>query len=80
MGACAEMYALCSSREIRAMGGRYEKIPIIAMTAHALEGDSGKSLDAGMDFHVSKPFEPDDLIALIRRYIDENSGSVAADS
>lgn len=62
-----------ATREIRAMGGRYEKIPIIAMTAHALEGDSGKSLDAGMDFHVSKPFEPDDLIALIRRYIDAQS-------
>ncbi len=69
-----------ATREIRAMGGRYEKIPIIAMTAHALEGDSGKSLDAGMDFHVSKPFEPDDLIALIRRYIDEHSGTAAADS
>ncbi len=62
-----------ATREIRAMGGRYETIPIIAMTAHALEGDSGKSLDAGMDFHVSKPFEPDDLIALIRRYIDAQS-------
>ncbi len=61
-----------ATREIRALGGRFETIPIIAMTAHALEGDSGKSIDAGMDYHVSKPFEPDDLIALIRRYIDEH--------
>ncbi|MDH3218806.1 MAG: response regulator [Gammaproteobacteria bacterium] len=62
-----------ATRKIRAMGGRYESMPIIAMTAHALEGDSKKSLEIGMNHHVSKPFEPDELIALIARCIDENS-------
>ena len=62
-----------ATRRIRSMGGYYESIPIIAMTAHALAGDSSKSLEAGMNYHVSKPFEPDEFIALIVRFIDEHS-------
>ncbi|MDH3538133.1 MAG: response regulator, partial [Gammaproteobacteria bacterium] len=62
-----------ATRKIRAMGGNYRSIPIIAMTAHALEGDSKKSLEIGMNHHVSKPFEPDELISLIARCIDESS-------
>lgn len=66
-----------TTRKIRSMGGPFESIPIIAMTAHALEGDSNKSLEAGMDYHVSKPFEPQELISLILRFI-ENCDSVDA--
>jgi len=62
-----------ATRRIRALGGEFKSIPIIAMTAHALEGDSGKSLEAGMDYHISKPFEPDDLIAIIVRFIEQRS-------
>jgi signal transduction histidine kinase/ActR/RegA family two-component response regulator len=62
-----------ATRQIRALGGEFKSIPIIAMTAHALEGDSSKSLEAGMDYHISKPFEPDDLIAIIARFIEQRS-------
>lgn len=62
-----------ATRRIRALGGEFNSIPIIAMTAHALEGDSSKSLEAGMDYHISKPFEPDDLIAIIIRFIEQRS-------
>ncbi len=62
-----------ATRKIRALGDRYESIPIVAMTAHALEGDSNKSLEAGMDYHVSKPFEPDQFIPLIVRFIEERN-------
>jgi CheY-like chemotaxis protein len=48
-------------------------MPIIAMTAQALEGDSGKSLEAGMNYHISKPFEPENLIAIVARFIEERS-------
>jgi two-component system sensor histidine kinase/response regulator len=62
-----------ATQAIRALGGEYASMPIIAMTAHALEGDSSKSLDSGMNYHISKPFEPDALIELMVRFIEQRS-------
>lgn len=62
-----------ATRKIRNLGRTFRSIPIIAMTAHALAGDSSKSLEAGMDYYISKPFEPDDLIAVIARFIEQRS-------
>jgi len=62
-----------ATSQIRALGGEFKSIPIIAMTAHAFEGDSSRSLEAGLDYHISKPFDPDDLIAIIVRYIEQGS-------
>jgi HPt (histidine-containing phosphotransfer) domain-containing protein len=44
-------------------------IPIIAMTAHAMSGDEQKSLDAGMNDHVTKPIDPDQLFATLQKWI-----------
>jgi CheY-like chemotaxis protein len=44
-------------------------IPIIAMTAHAMAGDEQKSLEAGMNDHVTKPIDPDQLFATLQKWI-----------
>jgi CheY-like chemotaxis protein/HPt (histidine-containing phosphotransfer) domain-containing protein len=44
-------------------------VPIIAMTAHAMAGDEQKSLDAGMNGHVTKPINPDQLFAALQKWI-----------
>jgi len=60
------------------------KIPIIAMTAHAMLGDREKSMAAGMNDHVIKPIEPDELFGALVRWVapmerevpDEMAGEV----
>jgi signal transduction histidine kinase/DNA-binding response OmpR family regulator/HPt (histidine-containing phosphotransfer) domain-containing protein len=48
---------------------RFKDLPVIAMTAHAMAGDDQKSLDAGMQAHVTKPIDPDNLFAVLGEWI-----------
>jgi len=43
-------------------------LPIIAMTAHAMAGDEKKSIEAGMNDHVTKPIDPDQLFATLQKW------------
>ena len=47
---------------------RFQKLPIIAMTAHALVEERQRCLDAGMNDHVSKPIDPDNLFSTLMRW------------
>ncbi len=51
-------------------------LPIIAMTAHALVGDREKSLEAGMNDHVTKPIDPEELMRTLSQWLPDREGGV----
>ena len=53
------------TRMIRAKPGPAQNIPIIAMTAHAMQGDREMCYEAGMDGYISKPLARDELYNLL---------------
>jgi HPt (histidine-containing phosphotransfer) domain-containing protein len=67
-----EMDGLMATRTIRQE--LKMNIPIIALTANAILGEKQKCLNEGMDDYISKPFEELDLVRMILKYTNENSG------
>ena len=63
-----EMDGFEATHEIR-KDPAFKKIPILAMTAHAMAGDREKSLDAGMDDHITKPIDPEFLFEALAKWI-----------
>ncbi|MBF0380736.1 MAG: PAS domain S-box protein [Magnetococcales bacterium] len=63
-----EMDGFTATKQIREMAD-CKNLPILAMTAHAMEGDREKSLAAGMDDHVTKPIDPDKLFEALVQWI-----------
>ena len=58
-----------ATRGIRALDGeRQRSVPIIAMTASAMPQDRRRCLDSGMDDHLSKPVQKEDLYRMIVRW------------
>ncbi|WP_051617099.1 response regulator [Desulfonatronovibrio hydrogenovorans] len=67
-----EMDGLEAARRIRKTENRTgRRIPIIAVTAHALKGDRDRCLEAGMDSYVQKPMREEELFREIARVLNE---------
>ena len=65
-----EMDGLEATRRIRAMNRSDAKsIPIIALTANAFDEDVQRSMQAGLDAHLSKPVEPDILFETLEELL-----------
>jgi len=54
------------------------RVPIIALTAHAMQGDRQRCLDADMDGYVAKPIKPVELFEVIDRVIAAAGNSAVA--
>ncbi len=48
---------------------RWKNLPVIAMTAHAMNGDKERCLDAGMNAYIAKPVQPNHLISMIEKHL-----------
>ncbi len=71
-----EMDGLDATRALRALPG-WKKVPILAMTANAFEEDRALCLTAGMNDHVTKPIEPDQLFATLTAWMSRSTGQKA---
>jgi len=58
------MDGLQATGEIRKIPG-YEKTPIVALTAYAMEGDKERFFNGGCSHYLSKPFSNNELLNLI---------------
>jgi two-component system, sensor histidine kinase and response regulator len=64
-----EMDGLEATTAIRLLGGRFEQLPIIAMTANAMDGDRETCITAGMNDYLTKPVQAEVLYETIDRHV-----------
>jgi two-component system, sensor histidine kinase and response regulator len=71
-----EVDGITATKSIRA-DSRFSKLPILAMTAHALVEERQRCLDAGMNDHITKPIDPDALFATLLRWASPRTEATA---
>jgi PAS domain S-box-containing protein len=67
-----EMDGYEATRSIR-VDSRFKTLPILAMSAHALVEDRQKTIDAGMNAHITKPIDPDAMFRAMSGYLRQSA-------
>jgi signal transduction histidine kinase/DNA-binding response OmpR family regulator len=67
-----------AARAIRALEQGKGHVPIVALTAHAMEGDAAAILACGMDRYLAKPLKKSALVALLEEYCPQTAAPLAA--
>jgi signal transduction histidine kinase/ActR/RegA family two-component response regulator len=62
-----------ATRTLREKG--FDKIPIVAMTAHAMKGDRERCLQAGMDDYITKPIKRKSVLAMVQKWLHYKDAS-----
>ncbi|HEY6877705.1 MAG TPA: ATP-binding protein, partial [Polyangiales bacterium] len=65
-----EMDGLSATRAIRDIT-QFQKLPIVSLTAKAMKGDREKAIEAGATDYVTKPVDPDKLLAVVHRWLSK---------
>lgn len=65
------MDGLESTRKIRALGGAYKEIPIVALTANTFDDDSNACFDSGMNDFMTKPVSAEELQEMVLNWTKE---------
>ena len=71
------MDGVTATREIR-KEARFNGLPVVAMTANAMQGDRERCMAAGMNDHVAKPIEPEDLWKALLKWVKPGQAQRAA--
>ena len=58
-----------ATRRIRALGTEISRIPILAMTANAFEEDRKAAIEAGMNEHIAKPIDIEQLLKVLSKFL-----------
>ncbi len=59
---------------------RFDNLPIVAMTAHAMTEDRLRCLESGMNEHISKPIDPEDFFRTINRLKKDSAQTSSSDT
>jgi CheY-like chemotaxis protein len=62
-----EMDGFTTTRLIRQLPEPYSLIPVIALTADAMQGDKEKCIEAGMNDYISKPFKLEEIESVLKK-------------